>query len=183
MRQLVHESGITTLYVTHDQEEALALSVRLAVMHEGAIQQTGTPVEVYLSPANAFIARFMGHTNFIEGQVITADRHCCTIAINGANETIVGPPIDRKISDTVLMILRPESLQIEDQMGTPSRHRNRWSAAIATHEFRGTFTAYTLHLFGQDILLYQTTHEHQLHRGNVTVSIPPDQVLILPAES
>jgi iron(III) transport system ATP-binding protein len=180
LRELVHESGITTIYVTHDQEEALALSDRLAVIHNGSIQQIGTPMEIYLSPASAFVARFIGHSNLLKGRIIASDRSSCTIAIDGTDKTILGPAFSEEMPQDVLIILRPESLQIEDQLGTPSRHRNRWGATVVSHEFRGTFTAYTLRLFSRNILLYETTREHRLRRGEVTVSIPPDQVYVLP---
>ena len=181
LRDLVHESGITTIYVTHDQEEALALSDRMAVIHKGCIRQIGAPMEIYLSPANAFVARFLGHGNILEGRIIASNRLSCTIAINGVNETIVGPGLSEKISQDVLVMLRPESLRIEDELGQPSRHGNRWNATVVSHEFRGTFTAYTTRLFSRDILLYETTREPRPRRGKVTVSIPPDQVYVIQA--
>ena len=69
LKRLQRELRITTVYVTHDQTEALALSHEIAVMHEGRIQQIGTPREIYERPANQFVADFVGNTNFIEGTV------------------------------------------------------------------------------------------------------------------
>src|SRR5688572_4752634 len=71
LKRLQRELRITTVYVTHDQSEALALSHQIAVMHEGRIQQIGTPREVYESPANPFVADFVGNSNFIEGYVVS----------------------------------------------------------------------------------------------------------------
>ncbi len=70
IRQLQRTIGITTMYVTHDQEEALAISDRIAVMNEGCIQQVGTPEEIYLRPANTFVATFIGRSNLLEGRVV-----------------------------------------------------------------------------------------------------------------
>jgi iron(III) transport system ATP-binding protein len=69
LKRLQRELKITTVYVTHDQSEALALSHQIAVMNEGRIQQIGTPREIYEGPANQFVADFVGNTNFIEGSI------------------------------------------------------------------------------------------------------------------
>ena len=74
LKRLQRELGITTVYVTHDQSEALALSHQIAVMNEGRIQQIGTPREIYERPANQFVADFVGTTNFIEGTVVRPAR-------------------------------------------------------------------------------------------------------------
>jgi iron(III) transport system ATP-binding protein len=71
LKRLQRELKITTVYVTHDQSEALALSHQIAVMNEGRIQQIGTPREIYEGPANQFVADFVGNTNFIEGSILT----------------------------------------------------------------------------------------------------------------
>ena len=68
IRALQRETGITTLYVTHDQEEALAVSDRIAVMNQGQVQQVGTPWEIYHAPANAFVASFVGRINFVDAE-------------------------------------------------------------------------------------------------------------------
>src|SRR5205085_2033262 len=72
LKRLQRELRITTVYVTHDQSEALALSHQIAVMHEGRIQQIGRPRDVYERPANPFVADFVGNTNFLEGR-LTSD--------------------------------------------------------------------------------------------------------------
>ncbi len=180
LRHLVHESGITTVYVTHDQEEALALSDRLAVLRGGTVQQIGTPVDVYLTPVNEFVARFMGHTNLLDGRIIESDRRSSTLAIQGTDRTILGPPVPDHSGDTVSVVLRPECLQIEDSLSSPSRHGNRWETTIVATEFRGAFTAYTIRLFDTDLFVYRITRGNQLLQGNITISIPPDQVIILP---
>ena len=73
VRDLVTSLGVTTLFVTHEQIEALTMSDRIGVMHDGVIVQQGTPGEIYDSPGNAFVADFIGKTNFIEGKVVAAD--------------------------------------------------------------------------------------------------------------
>lgn len=73
LRGLLHETGIPAIYVTHDQEEAFAIADRLILLHEGRVEQEGTPAEVYLRPASAWAARFLGLSNLLPGRVITHD--------------------------------------------------------------------------------------------------------------
>jgi iron(III) transport system ATP-binding protein len=116
LKRLQRELRITTVYVTHDQSEALALSHKIAVMSEGRIQQIGTPREVYDRPVNKFVADFVGTTNFIDG----------TVAANGAGEnayvvqTEIGPiqsiAVDRlRIGDRVVLSIRLEDLELSER--------------------------------------------------------------------
>ena len=73
IKQIQNEVGITTVYVTHDQEEAMAVSDRIAVMNNGDIQQIGTPKILYQRPANLFVATFIGHTNVLDGELVVRD--------------------------------------------------------------------------------------------------------------
>lgn len=85
IRNLQKSLNITTIYVTHDQEEALAVSDRIAVMSEGKVQQIGKPHEIYLSPVNKFVANFIGTTNFLDAEIeiIDSDKHA-TVFVEGA---------------------------------------------------------------------------------------------------
>ena len=110
IKELTHRLGITTLYVTHDQLEALAMSDRIAVMLDGRILQEGTPREIYLRPANAFVARFVGQVNFFEGAVTeTADAGLGKVA-TGAGALSCTLPGDISVGDDVVVAVRPESL-------------------------------------------------------------------------
>jgi ABC-type Fe3+/spermidine/putrescine transport system ATPase subunit len=111
---ILDEVGITTILVTHDQEEALALSDRLAVMNQGRIEQAGLPGDVYRRPASAFVAKFLGDTNVVEGRVseTTGGALFCELA-NGwrvATEPRPGLPIGQKVE----IILRAERLRVSD---------------------------------------------------------------------
>lgn len=81
IRRLQTSLGITTLYVTHDQEEALSMSDEIAVMNEGRILQLGSPAEIYERPADRFVAQFLGLSNFILGQVVDGQADRCTLRI------------------------------------------------------------------------------------------------------
>jgi iron(III) transport system ATP-binding protein len=116
LKRLQRELGITTVYVTHDQSEALALSHRIAVMNEGRIQQIGAPRDVYERPCNRFVADFVGSTNFVEGVVIAKE------PIDGAHtiETAIGPIRAHSVDalaagDRVVVSIRPEDLVLSEQ--------------------------------------------------------------------
>ena len=107
IKRIQEQAGITTVYVTHDQEEALSISERVVVMNEGVIYQVGTPEEIYKNPSNQFVASFIGISNILKGTVISKERG--EIAWN---ETILlVPPIPQKI-DAVQLVIRPEKIRI-----------------------------------------------------------------------
>ncbi len=117
LKQLQKRVGITFIYVTHDQEEALTMSDRIAVMSEGRVQQLGTPEDIYNYPANHFVADFIGDTNFIEGQVVSLhEKH--TVLQVGREQVIAGPSKVRLApGDKVTMVIRPEKLNITHDKG------------------------------------------------------------------
>jgi iron(III) transport system ATP-binding protein len=114
IRRIQRESGTTSLYVTHDQAEAMAMSDRIAVMQSGKVQQIGTPREVYHQPANAFVARFIGRSNVLSLPVTTADATSVGVAFPGGGRVTAAAPQDHGLreGDTALVAARPEHLVI-----------------------------------------------------------------------
>ena len=108
------EVGITFIFVTHDQEEALSVSDRIAIMNKGEILQIGTPNEIYESPENTFVADFIGETNFIEGKVteVNEDHGYIETEKLGKMKIELDKPV--KIGDTVVLTLRPEKIKISN---------------------------------------------------------------------
>lgn len=106
LRQLLHQTGIPTIYVTHDQEEAFALADRLVLLSDGNVVQTGTPVEVYRQPKNSWVARFLGMGNLLSGQVISTQPLCVQTDL-GVFEGVASP--DQKYSPGAAaeLLLRP----------------------------------------------------------------------------
>lgn len=110
IRALQKQLNITTIYVTHDQEEALAISDRIAVLNEGEVQQIGKPYEIYLSPKNKFVANFIGSTNFISGEAST-NSDITHVNIEGVVlKSIFKKPFNGK----VLYSVRPEQIKLKD---------------------------------------------------------------------
>jgi putative spermidine/putrescine transport system ATP-binding protein len=112
IRQIQRQLGITTVYVTHDQEEALSLSDRVVVMSEGRMEQVGTPFEIYNFPTTAFVASFVGTLNVLTGRVISADRG--EIEVSGQTINITRKFEAREGSE-VRVALRPEMASLADR--------------------------------------------------------------------
>src|SRR5512147_1160842 len=93
LKALQQQLGITFVYVTHDQEEALTMSDRIAVMSKGKVQQMGTPVEIYERPANKFVADFIGESNFLEGKIKSISKDEASVYVPDLNAELIGMPI------------------------------------------------------------------------------------------
>ncbi len=110
IRQLQKSLGLTAIYVTHDQEEALAISDRIAVLRGGKIEQMGPPEAIYRTPATAFVGSFMGATNMLAGVVGAVDGAFTTIRAGGADWRVEG--CAGSAGDRVLLSIRPETLRL-----------------------------------------------------------------------
>jgi spermidine/putrescine transport system ATP-binding protein len=119
LAQLQQSVGITFLYVTHDQEEALSMSDRVGVMGTGRLVQVGTPEELYNRPATRYVADFVGEANIIEGRVIGCASGAAAIAISAAPSVVVHAATDSAIPDgTVFVVVRPERIDVQPAGGS-----------------------------------------------------------------
>lgn len=121
IRRICKTAGFTTIYVTHDQKEALSVADRIAVMRDGKLQQVGTPSELYHQPANTFVADFIGQTNLLEGRLIADGGEVVTV------ETLAGNLLARKpakkLPDRVMVSIRPEQVRLAEGRAAPGRNR------------------------------------------------------------
>ena len=196
IRRVHEESGLTTLVLTNDPREALALADRLAVMDLGRVVQIGTPGDVYNRPADAFVARFLGPTNLIQGQVEGT-------GVRG--EIIVRTPFGRLVGQTtspsadgvgglslgpgalpggtpVTVSIRPESLAIGTSVPSGS---NRFPATVERLVFLGEVRQ--VHLRGPNdwpvqVLALQSLSRNLREGQSLTLSVPPEQVVVLPGK-
>jgi len=113
LKALQRETGITFVFVTHDQEEALAMSDRIAVLADGVMQQLGTPDEIYESPGNRFVADFIGESNLIEAKVIRSDGDRFECHIPGLGNTVLPCEAGLKQDQAVTISIRPERISIK----------------------------------------------------------------------
>jgi len=123
LKALQHQVGITFIYVTHDQEEAMTMSDRIAVMNQGRVLQVGTPVEIYERPATRFVADFIGETNFLEGRVVDREEGAVRVEIEGL--PVFAAPVEGvRRGQTVTVAIRPERIRLsaEEPEGLPNRY-------------------------------------------------------------
>ncbi|HLN06578.1 MAG TPA: ABC transporter ATP-binding protein [Acidimicrobiales bacterium] len=111
VRRIQLELGITTLYVTHDQEEALSISDRVAVMSEGRVEQLGTPAQIYSGPRTAFVANFVGTMNKLEATVISREDR--TVRCGPVTLSVPDPTFSHAPGETVELFIRPEDVRLE----------------------------------------------------------------------
>ena len=112
LRKLQKRLGITSLYVTHDQSEAMAISDRVVIMKEGRIRQVGTPREIYAFPQSRFVADFMGKANFLEVEVLGTNGESARIDIRGKTFIVPRAGRVRPNSGSALLVVRPEALRL-----------------------------------------------------------------------
>jgi spermidine/putrescine transport system ATP-binding protein len=150
------EVGITFLYVTHDQTEAMSLSDRIAVMHNGRIEQIGAPAEIYEAPRSSFVAAFIGDTNFFDGRVeslLSPDR--CRLAIDGLGVVTCLNDKQKAVGDRAHLSLRPERIQLDT---VPVGPREGWNSVRGTVEdivYAGQHTRYGIRLGTHRIAVHQ----------------------------
>jgi iron(III) transport system ATP-binding protein len=143
LKRLQRELGITTVYVTHDQSEALALSHEIAVMSDGRIQQIGPPREIYERPRSRFVADFVGSTNFIDGEMLAPGR-----ARTGIGDVEI-PPGELRAGERVELSVRPEDVELAE---TRPEGANVWQGRVDQKVFLGEFVDFQVRL-GERILL------------------------------
>jgi len=178
LRDLFERLKLTALYVTHDQEEALVLSHRIAVMHGGQIVQLGTPMEIYKEPANLFVAGFVGTTNVIHGRVLSNDR-----SGSGRVETPVGQlccPLSPEIKagQSVSVMFRPEAVMIHTERCEP--HDNIIPGAVKSAVFTGNRVGYEIKSGECHIRAETSPYRAEIKKGQlVWLELPIDRLRVL----
>ncbi len=193
IRQLQQEVSITTIYVTHDQAEALVLADRIAVMRSGILQQIGTPEEIYARPRNAWVAGFVGLTNLVPG--VLQERANGAVVVETAVGQIQSTASDNLPSGAkVLLSVRPESLQLSlanevstatsEVTGTaPGFAQNRLSGTVSHRAYLGNLVDYRVEVTPELLLRVQSAPTPAYEVGEcVTVSFAPDQAWLVQAE-
>jgi iron(III) transport system ATP-binding protein len=172
LKRLQRDQGITTVYVTHDQTEALSMSNQIAVMCAGRISQVGTPFSVYLQPENDFVADFVGLTNFIEGVVREVSGQGGTVRTDNG-DLVVETLTDLRAGDACVVSVRPEQVQMVNQ-DTVRSGTNVLAGTIANRLFTGESMDYQVEV-GSETIRCRTGASQRMSTGK------PVQ-LVLPAE-
>ncbi len=115
-----HETGITFVFVTHDQEEALTMSDRVAVMSAGKILQVGSPTDIYEHPTHRFVADFIGDTNFLEAKVISVEKDFAMVELESGVRCKATVPAGMQVDGKVSVAIRPEQVSLQLAAGEHS---------------------------------------------------------------
>jgi iron(III) transport system ATP-binding protein len=180
LRDLQKRLSITAVYVTHDQEEAMAISDRIAVMHQGEIVQEGTAETLYRSPASRFVAQFIGRTNLLPGRVHAVNSNGAEVEVAGRRLGLPGTWASLRAGQTVCLVVRPETIRLG-----PDGAAGGFPVEILSRTFLGEKVEFQVR-FGEDVL--QVTTYDPAGGGfrpaqRATVHLPADGIQLLPGES
>ena len=178
LKRIQHELGTTFVYVTHDQEEALAMSDRIAVMNHGRVEQLGTPREIYDHPSTAFVADFIGSLNAIDLTIgeLVGDYSVTRL---GDDDRVVAPAAGRRPGDAVRVAVRPEHVQL----GTAGTEQgSRLTGTVAQVVYLGMYTQFHVDTRAGRIVSHRIADESTagLEAGSpVTLTWSPDHASLL----
>ncbi|WP_353808311.1 ABC transporter ATP-binding protein [Agromyces sp. SYSU T00194] len=180
LKRLQRELGITSVYVTHDQVEALALSSRIAVMSGGRVQQVGTPREIYTRPESKFVAEFIGNSNFLDGTVTTSTATGVTL------DTPIGPlDVEAEarldLGAEVLIGIRPESIHLHERGGAAGP--NTAHGTVAARSYLGEAVDHIVDVAGRELRARVNPSISFAQGTPVTVQVPADAISIVPKEA
>ena len=184
IRELLKKMGITAIYVTHDQEEALTISDRIAVMNKGLIEQITTPKTLYSNPETLFVADFVGHANMFNGVITEA---------NDGNILIETPSKHQikamdskgawKVGEKVSVAIRPENLRLGIPL-TEQSQANNWVCNISSISFLGSKIRYTVTAGEDNKMIIDLNPEDEIIKNtgnNFQISWGAEQVIVLPS--
>ena len=181
IKSLVKRMGITSVYVTHDQAEAMVISDRVAVMNEGNIIQVGAPEEIYHEPANKFIADFIGITNFIPGEVVDVSEGGSFISL--ATELgrvlcrVLNPEV-RVVGEEVCASIRPEDVQIV--MNNPEIKENIFRGTIVHRSYLGNLLYFFVEVGDTTIRVQIPATTSKQEGDEVFLYLNPEKCIALP---
>ena len=183
--KLQRNLGLTTIYVTHDQEEALAMSTRITVMREGKVVQEGKPREIYEQPSNEFVAGFVGQANLFAGRVAQCDGQTIEVHVVGGQVIhAVLPPssMPLKSGEAVYLSIRPEALELRE-LGNVPAGLNQITGQISASAYQGAFVEYEILALGKAIKVHVANPKgkplFQRHE-QVAVQFAPEDVVLVP---
>jgi spermidine/putrescine transport system ATP-binding protein len=185
LKALQQQLGITFVYVTHDQEEALTMSDRIAVMSKGKVQQIGTPIEIYERPANRFVADFIGESNFLEGSIKSLSKEEAVVHVPELNAELIGLPVSDGLvnGEEIVVSIRPEKIHITRKELT---NPNFFHGKVTNTVYIGTDTHVYLDVCNTKLKVYEQNRISRLDPGSfytigqeVILFLPPENTLVL----
>ena len=173
LKRIHHTLGITAVYVTHDQAEALSMSDRVVLMRDGRIEQAGTPDELYRNPMSEFSARFFGQVNDVAGIVIAAEADGSRVRLDDGPEVRVSR-VDGNPGERVRLLLRAERAAVAPSFPDDAGY-STIAGTIVTCDYLGVLTRYVIDLAGVPFVILQSAGHSTMRVGDrVNVRIPVD---------
>jgi spermidine/putrescine transport system ATP-binding protein len=184
LKRLQQRLGITFIFVTHDQEEALTMSDRIAVINKGRIEQLGSVHEIYHQPRTTFVANFIGEANILPATVISRSAHGAKIRLDGKLDLVIRDPSLSDDVETLLVSIRPEKIHITRR---PHEHANSFEAVIENEVFRGATDELLLrHESGLQLIAIaanESAHQECFSKGEkVFCSLHPSDLTVVQEE-
>jgi len=182
IRKIQRETGITAIFVTHDQEEALAMSDRIVVMNVGRIEQQGTPQQVYDQPDTSFVASFLGKANVITATVAAIEDGVATLSVASNERVRVAAPESLRAGDSVRLVIRPQRLKLSEK--GPAAQPNALAGKVISAAYLGGNASYEVEAGG--VLLRANnplTGELWREGAEVSVSVDSQGCVLLDAAS
>lgn len=142
IRRIQHEVGITTIFVTHDQEEAMGMADRVALMRDGRLEQVDHPTDLYDRPSSAWAARFVGSSNIVDTTVESTDAQGTEVRLG--NKRVRAPRREATAGDKVRLIMRPEALSVQAKTGADHNAENTFDGNITEVTYLGPNIVYTV---------------------------------------
>ena len=169
LRRILKQTGMTGLYVTHDQAEAVVLGDRIGVMNEGKLLQMAAPGEIYNRPADAFVANFTGASNVLRGKLLGRSGERATIDIGAAGKIEAWTPQNLAPGDAVRVALRAENVRLGERGDV-----NAFKGRIVDRHYQGMQTVYGVELGGQRLEVLELGTAARHNEGEIAVSLPAD---------
>jgi len=173
LRRILKAAGLTSIYVTHDQQEAFAIADRVVIMNAGRIEQIGAPQAVYARPSSEFVARFLGLSNLIRGTVATKASGVAAILtplglLNITTERVLS------VNQAVTVLIRPDAAELQ------TKGNNQIEGILIDAAFRGKYNRIVVHVNEIDLVFELDAHSMPVSIGqHVRVALHDDSIMIL----
>jgi spermidine/putrescine ABC transporter ATP-binding subunit len=161
VRKLQRRLGLSVIFVTHDQEEAMSISDLLVVMDHGVVKQIGSPTEIYEHPIDEFVANFIGHINFFPGEVIDLSGDEMTFKISQTNLKVKIPPFPVSVGDRLKAVVRPESIDIVSAEKELSDRENVLEGRVEFAMYIGSIMRLTITVGDQTVYVDESDPQHK----------------------
>src|SRR4051812_44281618 len=171
LRRIIKDAGVTAVYVTHDQAEAVVLGDRIGVMRDGKMLQIAPPTDIYNRPADLFVANFTGASDLLAGRVLERSGEFGTVEVSSGDRLSVWLPPSVRSGENVRVAVRPENVRLG---AFPNGEPNRFSARVLAQHYHGSQTVYELGVLGGRIEAVELgTALRNLVGSDIEIALPP----------